>query len=66
MSQGRVWLKILRLASCPWGPVTANGVDLNTEIYVIPKIISIGPAAAAGLVMTHGRKAKKNIKGFCN
>ena len=23
------------LASCPWGPVTANGVDLLTEIYVI-------------------------------
>ncbi len=21
-----------RLASCPWGPVTANGVDLLTEI----------------------------------
>ncbi len=24
------------LASCPWGPVTANGVDLLTEIYVSP------------------------------
>ncbi len=23
------------LASCPWGPVTANGVDLLTKIYVI-------------------------------
>ncbi len=23
------------LASCPLGPVTANGVDLLTEIYVI-------------------------------
>ena len=23
------------LASCPWGPVTANGVDLLTEMYVI-------------------------------
>ena len=22
-------------ASCPWGPVTANGVDLLTKIYVI-------------------------------
>ncbi len=26
-----LWL----LASCPWGTVTANGVDLLTEIYVI-------------------------------
>ncbi len=25
----------LRLASCPWGPVTVNGADLLTEIYVI-------------------------------
>ncbi len=25
----------ITLASCPWGPVTANGVDLLTEIYVI-------------------------------
>ena len=23
------------LASCPWGPVTVNGVDLLTEMYVI-------------------------------
>ncbi len=23
------------LASCPWGPVTANGVDLLTKLYVI-------------------------------
>ncbi len=23
------------LASCPWGPVTANGVDILTEMYVI-------------------------------
>ena len=27
--------RIRKLASCPWGPVTANGVDLLTEIYVI-------------------------------
>ena len=26
------------LASCPWGLVTANGVDLLTEIYVIMPI----------------------------
>ncbi len=51
-----------RLASCPWGPVTANGVDLLTEIYVIyieshiPKIMPIGPLAAAGEVATHVRK----------
>ncbi len=25
----------ITLASCPWGPVTANGADLLTEIYVI-------------------------------
>ena len=24
-----------KLASCPWGPVTANGVDLLTKIYII-------------------------------
>ena len=23
------------LASCPWGPVTANGVDILTEMYVL-------------------------------
>ena len=23
------------LTSCPWGPVTANGVDLLTKIYII-------------------------------
>ncbi len=23
------------LASCPWGPITANGVDLLTQMYVI-------------------------------
>ncbi len=50
------------LASCPWGPVTANGVDLLTKIYVIymethiPKIMPIGPLAAAGEVATHRRK----------
>ena len=62
-------LAISELASCPWGPVTANGVDLLTEIYAIymeahtshpasriPKIMSIGPSAAAGEVATHGRK----------
>ena len=34
-----------QLASCPLGPVTANGVDLLNEIYVIslPKIKPLGP-----------------------
>ena len=27
-----LWYGIL--ASCPWGPVTANGVDLLTEMYI--------------------------------
>ncbi len=62
------------LASCQWGPVTANGVDLLTEIYVIymethtshraiilPKIMWIGPLATAGEAVTHGRKARKYI-----
>ncbi len=33
----------VRLASCPWGPVTA-------------KIMSVGPTAAAGGSVTHTRK----------
>ena len=53
------------LASCPWGPVTVNGVDLLTEIYVIymethiPKFSSLDPSAAAGEAMTYGRKEGK-------
>ncbi len=47
-----------RLASCPWGPATANGVGILTELYVIytamPKIMSIGPLATAGEVVTNG------------
>ena len=47
------------------GPVTVNGVDLLTEIYAIymeahtshraimPKIMSAGPRAAAGEIVTH-------------
>ncbi len=61
------------LASCPWGPVTANGVDLLTKIYVVcmeahtshpifmPKMEPIGPTAAAGGGRTDGRKARKYI-----
>ncbi len=34
-----------KLASCPWGSVTANGVDLLTKIYVIyqsvPDVVKI-------------------------
>ena len=47
------------LASCPWGPVTANWVHLLTEIYVIyievhtsQKFMSVGPLAAAGEPVT--------------
>ena len=37
------------LASCPWGPVTANGVDILSEMYVIymereaPRYDGLGP-----------------------
>ncbi len=48
------------LASCPWGPVTANGVDLLTEIHVI-YTMPIAPAATAGEAKTYGRKARKYI-----
>ncbi len=45
------------LASCPWGLLTANGVDVLTEIYA---------TAAAGEAvtdaMTDGRKARKYIR----
>ncbi len=62
-----------KLASCPWGPVTANGVDLLTKIYPIymephiikPKIMSVGPTVVAGEPVTdaktEGRKARKYI-----
>ena len=47
------------LASCPWGPVTANGVDLLTEMYVI-YMETVGPLGAAGAGVTYawneGRK----------
>ncbi len=42
------------LASCPWGPVTANGVDLLTKtnvIYIKPR----GLTAVAGGGRTAGR-----------
>ena len=48
------------LASCPWGPVTANGVDLLTEIYAIymeahtsHRAMSVGPTAVAGQAVMH-------------
>ncbi len=31
-----------KLASCPWGPVTANGVDTLTEMYVIYSLGAAG------------------------
>ncbi len=56
-------LVIPKLASCPWGLVTANGVDLLTEIYVIlmPNSKPIGQTAWAGGSVTDGRKARKHI-----
>ncbi len=69
----------IRLASCPWGPITANRVDLLTEIYTIymeantshasawdlnsnlPKIISVGPTAAAGEAVTDAEKESWEI-----
>ena len=56
------------LASCPWGPVTANGVDLLTEMYVIYMERNTSPlcplgAAWAGVTdaWKEGRKARKYI-----
>ncbi len=62
---GRKWMKTFStsvsnsnnygLASCPWGPVTANGVDLLTEIYIIcrcrtPRSALSRDASALGLL----------------
>ncbi len=49
------------------GLVTAHGVGILTEMHVIymerythmPKIMPIGPLAAAGEARTHGRKEGK-------
>ncbi len=57
-----------KLASCPWGLVTVNGLDLLTEMYAIImlEIMSVGPMAVAGGAVTHamtdGRKARKYYK----
>ena len=55
-----------RLASCPWGPATANGVGILTELYVIytamPKIMSIGPLATAGEVVTDGKNHRPLLR----
>ncbi len=51
-------LKNKALASCPWGPVTANGVNLLTEINAM----SVGPMAVAGRSVTDARKARKYIQ----
>ena len=68
---GYVWKHLLLaargvyiLASCPWGPVTANGVELLTEIYVYiwrPKFRPLGPLASAGERVTDGRKESQEI-----
>ncbi len=51
------------LASCPWGPVTVNGVDVLTEMYIVYGLpILTGLLTAAGEVATHGRKARKYIR----
>ncbi len=47
--------EICVLASCPWGPVTADGVDLLTEMYVIQAPRSIGFSRRA----CEGRKEGK-------
>ncbi len=57
----------LLLASCPWGPVTANGVDLLTEIYVTymerknqaPR--SIGCSSIGHFMRTHGQTESQTI-----
>ncbi len=68
----------VQLAICPLGPVTANGVDLLTEIYVIyieantshiarcfgyGKIRSLCPLAAAGERVTHAWKEGRKLEG---
>ena len=52
------WGEIEPLASCPWGPVTANGVELLTEIYCkyiwIHAVMQV--IETAGEHVTGGRK----------
>ena len=55
-------MTMVQLASCPWGLVPANGVDLLSKIYVI--FMSVGPTAVAGDAVTDGRKARKYIRIF--
>ncbi len=81
--QGRIFVqesftRYTRLASCPWGPATAHGVGVLSEMYArymqykpltfdldllngsvqssisirIPKIITVGPLAASGTLLT--------------
>ena len=60
-------LENITLASCPWGPFTANGVDLLTEIYVIQAPRSIGCCCRERNTHAEGRKAWKyiGILPFC-
>ncbi len=57
---GTIWRIIRELASCPWGPVTAHGVGILTEMHVI--FMSVGPTAASGEAVTDARKARKYIR----
>ena len=68
-------LRNTKLASCLWGPATAHGEGLLTEMYVIymetctsHRTMSVGPMAAAGEAvtdaMTDGRKSRKYIRMF--
>ncbi len=55
------------LASCPWGPVTANGVDLLTEIYHHTKIHfrrSIGCGKKGGDTRKEGRKEGRKARKY--
>ena len=39
----RIWLFYnITLASCPWGPVTANGVDILMEMYALTNRLTNG------------------------
>ncbi len=57
MINSELVIKYIKLASSPWGPVTANGVDLLTEIYIIyMETHTSHPLTAAGERVTYGRK----------
>ncbi len=51
------------LVSCPWGPATAHGVGILTELYAIfmdrytlvPKFKDLDPTVLAGEGVSHGQ-----------